>query len=134
RYHRLASPAVASMLESIMSVAITQSGGDKPGHALRLGPRDKAMRQARTCYDHLAGQFAVALADHMVAQGYVAFPGDWGPDDGGILSAAGVRFLQGLRVDLSAAKLHGGKGRGAHGAIACRPCLDWSERRPHIAG
>src|ERR1700730_10640283 len=63
-YHRLASPAVAQMMESIMQVASDQEFARA---AIRVGPRDAALRAARTCYDHLAGRLGVALADAMVA-------------------------------------------------------------------
>ena len=58
RYHRLASPAVAQMMESIMQVASDL----EPARPLTVGPRDAALREARTCYDHLAGRLGVALA------------------------------------------------------------------------
>jgi DNA-binding transcriptional ArsR family regulator len=118
RYHRLASPEVARMLEGIMSLA---AGLTPPKRRAVTGPRDAAMRRARTCYDHLAGQIAVAMADSMVARGQI----DLSPD-GGALTPAGTDFLDGLGVDLSAAR--------SGSRVFCRPCLDWSERRPHIAG
>src|SRR5260221_3918423 len=67
RYHRLASPAVAQMMETIMLVA-SDLEPCKP--RLTVGPRDDALRAARTCYDHLAGQLGVALADALVAERY----------------------------------------------------------------
>ncbi|GJD48293.1 hypothetical protein OPKNFCMD_1010 [Methylobacterium crusticola] len=122
RYHRLASPAVARMLEEIMAVAA--GGAGAPGaRPVRLGPRDAALREARTCYDHLAGRLAVGMADSMVARGQIELE-----SDGGALTAAGAAFLGGLGVDLDA-----GEGRRGR-RVFCRPCLDWSERRPHIAG
>ena len=117
RYHRLASPAVAHMLEGIMSVAADLR---PPSRAMVVGPRDKAMRAARTCYDHLAGELAVAMADRMVARGQVEFA-----PDGGVVTQAGSDFLAELGVAMAPAK---------PGRVFCRPCLDWSERRPHIAG
>ena len=82
RYHRLASPAVAQMMESIMQVAADAGPG---AQRLAVGPRDAALREARTCYDHLAGRLGVALADAMVAAGHVELT-----DDGGIVTDAGV--------------------------------------------
>ncbi|MFZ1103715.1 MAG: helix-turn-helix transcriptional regulator, partial [Hyphomicrobiaceae bacterium] len=67
RYHRLASPAVARMMESIMQVA----AGLEPARPVAVGPREAALRVARTCYDHLAGRRGVALADAMVGCGFV---------------------------------------------------------------
>ena len=128
RYHRLASPAVAQMLESIMSVSAerqTRAGG--PGKPIAVGPRDDALRQARTCYDHLAGRLAVAIADRLVEREHIELSAD-----AGVLTESGATFLQTLGVDLDSATTH--RGGRAGGRLFCRPCLDWSERRPHIAG
>ena len=128
RYYRLTSPAVANMLENIMAVAGSLNGGDgtRKKMAVAVGPRDKALRYARTCYDHLAGRVAVALADRMVELALVDFSAD-----GGALTHEGVIVLRGIGVDLDCAAARSAK-RG--GPIFCRPCLDWSERRSHIAG
>ncbi|KDM68773.1 helix-turn-helix transcriptional regulator [Acidiphilium sp. JA12-A1] len=128
RYYRLASPAIANMLEGIMAVAGDLNGGDGPRKkkAVVVGPRDKALRRIRTCYDHLAGQVAVAMADRMVERGFLDISGD-----GGALTDEGVIHLRGIGVDLDSAAMRSSR-RG--GPIFCRPCLDWSERRSHIAG
>jgi DNA-binding transcriptional ArsR family regulator len=123
RYHRLATPAVAQMIESIMRVA---SALDPERPKLVVGPRDAAMRIARTCYDHLAGRLGVALADALVAGGHAEITGD-----GGMVTDAGVAFLD--RVGIDVAPLLERRGKRS-GRVLCRPCLDWSERRPHIAG
>lgn len=117
RYHRLASPTVARMLEGIMSVA-----ADQVPPAPRTGPRDAALRRARTCYDHLAGRVAVAIAEGMAARRQI----EWSVD-GGALTPDGEAFLRGLGMELAP------QGRRVD-RVFCRPCLDWSERRPHIAG
>jgi DNA-binding transcriptional ArsR family regulator len=125
-YHRLASPTVAHMLESVMAVAaLRDSAGADAQRARRVrGPREESERRLRTCYDHLAGRIAVAIADRLVEQGAIEFSAD-----GGAVTSKGVAVLSELGVDLDAA------GRAARrGRIFCRPCLDWSERRPHIAG
>ena len=126
RYHRLASVAVAQMLEGMMSVSagLAAAGAGHPGRAPRVGPRDAAMRRARTCYDHLAGRLAVAMADRMSARGELDLSAD-----GASLTTEGVIFLRQLGVDLGAASNRKGGQR-----MFCRPCLDWSERRPHIGG
>ncbi len=116
RYFRLASPLVARMLESIDLVAAIEA----PPRHRPVGPRDTALRQARLCYDHLAGTLGVALADALVAKGHVVLG-----DDGGEVTASGARFLSALGAEPPAAK---------RPRAFCRPCLDWSERRPHIAG
>jgi DNA-binding transcriptional ArsR family regulator len=84
-YHRLASPGVAQMMESIMRVA-SDLGTTRP--KLFVGPRDAAMRAARTCYDHLAGRLGVALADALVAGGHAEFA-----SDGGVITNSGVALL-----------------------------------------
>lgn len=120
RYHRLGSAKVAQMLEALMSVAASPSG-TRP-RTVVTGPRQAALRQARTCFDHLAGVLAVAIADRMVARGHVELG-----TDGGRLTDTGAAFLTGLDINPQP----GGKRRDP---VFCRPCLDWSERRPHIAG
>ncbi|MGX7707535.1 ArsR/SmtB family transcription factor [Methylobacterium sp. Gmos1] len=125
RYHRLASPAVARMLEGVMAVAAGAAPVPTRPAARSPGPRDAALREARTCYDHLAGRLAVAMADALVARGAVELG-----EDGGALTTAGEVFLHGLGVDLAAAS----ETNRSRRRVFCRPCLDWSERRPHIAG
>ncbi|MFO1060516.1 MAG: helix-turn-helix transcriptional regulator [Dongiaceae bacterium] len=120
RYHRLAAPSVARMLESIMQVAAEL---DPPQRRLAVGPRDAALRRARTCYDHLAGRLGVALADALVEAGHVELAGD-----AGLLTESGRALLDGIGLD-TAPLLARRSGR-----VLCRPCLDWSERRPHLAG
>lgn len=123
RYHRLSSPAVAQMMESIMQVA---SGLEVNRRPLVIGPRDAALRAARTCYDHLAGGLGVAVADALVAGGFLEMA-----TDAGIVTKAGVDLFTQLGIDIDGSSTGGGK-RGKR--VLCRPCLDWSERRPHIAG
>jgi DNA-binding transcriptional ArsR family regulator len=123
RYHRLASRAVAQMMESIMQVA---SALEVKRPALSVGPRDTALRAARTCYDHLAGRLGVALADALVSGGYAELAGDVGE-----MTDAGVRLFGRLGIDVETSLARRGR-RSTR--VLCRPCLDWSERRPHLAG
>ena len=123
RYHRLATAAVAHMLESIMQVASELEPARK---RLVVGPRDAALRKARTCYDHLAGQLGVALADALVAAGHAELA-----SDGGIVTDTGVEFLGRIGIDMTAMRAHRAR---KSGRVLCRPCLDWSERRLHLAG
>lgn len=123
RYHRLASPAVAQMMEGIMLVASGQSASEK---RLSVGPRDAAMRAARTCYDHLAGRLGVALADALVAGGFAELD-----SDAGAVTADGMALFERLGLDVEALQARRGK---RSGRVPCRPCLDWSERRHHLAG
>ncbi len=122
RYHRLATPAVPQMIESIMQVA---SGVEAMRPAPATGPRDAALRAARTCYDHLAGQLGVALADALVAGGYVELA-----HDAGLVTGNGMALFERLDMDVASLMPRGGKST----RMLCRPCLDWSERRPHLAG
>src|SRR5262249_44078750 len=120
RYHRLATAAVAQMMESIMQVAMgLETGRPK----LTVGPRDAAMRAARTCYDHLAGRLGVALADALVANGRAEIS-----NEGGMITEAGAEFLGRIGIDVAALQERRGR------RVLCRACLDWSERRPHLAG
>src|ERR1700687_5066183 len=93
RYHRLASPAVAQMIESIMQVAAAAEASRRP---VRVGPRDAALRTARTCYDHLAGRLGVAVPDAMVAGGHVELG-----SDAGLVTDAGMALLSGIGIDLA---------------------------------
>lgn len=115
RYFRLASPLVGRMLESINAMA----GLEGPPRRRPHSPAEDAIRRARFCYDHLAGWLGVAIADALVARGHIEFG-----EDGGAVTPAGSEFFARFGVDLAA------KTRRAF----CRPCIDWSERRPHIAG
>jgi DNA-binding transcriptional ArsR family regulator len=116
RYYRLASPLVGRMLEAVMAVAAV----GPPRHR-SPSKRDDALRCARTCYDHLAGRLGVALADALVAQSCIVLG-----EDGGEVTRKGCKILTGFGLDLTAA--------GQQRRTFCRPCLDWSERRPHLAG
>lgn len=114
-YYRIASPLVAKMLESLKAVAAIEV----PARHSPRSAADERMRFARTCYDHLAGSLAVAIADALVKKKYIVLS-----DEGGEITLAGVKFLTKFGVGLDA------PGR----RIFCRPCLDWSERRYHLAG
>ena len=115
RYYRIASPLVARMIESIIAVAAIEV----PSRYQPRSIQDDALRFARTCYDHLAGQVGVAITDALVTNGHIVLG-----EDGGEVTPAGARFLTGFGADL--------RSRGRR--IFCRPCLDWSERRYHVAG
>jgi DNA-binding transcriptional ArsR family regulator len=116
RYYRLSGQDVAALLESLMGLAA------RVGHLrVRTGPRDPALRRARVCYDHLAGDLAVRIFDHMLATGAIERQGE-----DFRLTAAGERFARDLGVDLEVA--------GRSRRPMCKSCLDWSERRNHLAG
>jgi len=111
------------MLESIMQIAAVEL--PRPLRPIAVGPRDAAMRLARTCYDHLAGRLGVAIAEALVERHAIEFE-----DDGGQLTRRGERFLAGLGIAIA----EPGAGARRQGRPLCRPCLDWSERRVHVAG
>jgi DNA-binding transcriptional ArsR family regulator len=117
RYYRIASPLVAKMLESIKAVA----GLETPARYQPRSAQDDALRFARTCYDHVAGKLGVAIADALVAKKFVVLT-----EEGGEVTKAGARFLTQFGATLNA------KPTGRR--IFCRACLDWSERRYHVAG
>lgn len=116
RYFRLASPLVAQMLENMQVVASLQL---PPRHRPRTRI-DEALQQGRTCYDHLAGRLGVALADALVARGHVVLA-----EDAGAVTESGAELLRRFVIEPNP--------RGTRRCF-CKPCLDWSERRPHLAG
>jgi DNA-binding transcriptional ArsR family regulator len=117
RYFKLASPLVAQMLETIYQVA-----GDQPSPRRRLPSYvDTAMREARTCYDHLAGELGVAVAEALVARRYLMLG-----DEAGVVTRRGTRFFGDFGIDLAAVN--------QQRRCFCRICIDLTERRPHIAG
>jgi DNA-binding transcriptional ArsR family regulator len=116
RHVRLAGPDVARALEALAAIA-----PPKRATGLKAWQHGEALRAARSCYDHLAGVTGVALADALVARRLLE------PGDGGFaITRAGEEELAGFGLDIGAI-------RGARRATA-RACLDWSERRPHVAG
>lgn len=116
KYFALAGEEIATLLETMMSL----TSGHEPLRT-RTGPRDEQLRQARVCYNHLAGTRGIQLYDHLTSSGKII------DEDGSlILSQKGERFVRELDVDLD--------GLRAKRTPLCRSCLDWSERRTHLAG
>lgn len=115
-YYQLGSPRIGPMLEGIMAVT-----ADRPPLPLPRWRGEEALRTARTCYDHLAGCLGVALLDALAVGGHVVLDGD-----GGVVTVSGMAFFTEFGIDLD--RLSAGR------RTFCRPCLDWSERRPHLAG
>lgn len=116
RYFRLADRDVADLLERLMGVAY-RTGATRA----RPSPREPALRRARVCYDHLAGDVGVRMLDALVAGRWLQVTGDTVAP-----TAAGTRRLAALGVpvtDLAAGR-----------RPLCRLCLDWSERRHHLGG
>jgi DNA-binding transcriptional ArsR family regulator len=116
KYFALATDDVARVLEALMGLA---AGA---GHLRRrTGPKDESLRKARVCYNHLAGEMGTRLYDSLLGRHFIAACGD-----GMSLTAQGAAFVTGFGVDLEALR--------QRKAPLCRECLDWSERRPHLAG
>lgn len=115
RYYRLISPQVAHAMEALMSVAANGAPRHRP-----LGPKDEALRAARTCYDHMAGRLGTALADSLCRHGHIVIS-----DSAARVTAKGQKFFCDFGLDLD---------DGQSRRPLCRTCLDWSERRPHLAG
>jgi DNA-binding transcriptional ArsR family regulator len=118
RYYSLQGPDVAHVLEGLSILAGAARDEFVPSTPSRLCA-------ARTCYDHMAGSVAVSLHDRFQALGWLS-AGPAGSDHAYELTPAGTKAVQGLDIDLEAA-------RRLRRRFACA-CLDWSERRPHIGG
>ena len=116
RYFRIATPEVAAALEGLMHIAPRSAAR----HA-RPGPRDEGLRRARVCYDHLAGEVAVRLLQRLQERRIVR-----GSGERMVLTASGESWCEDVGIDLAALR--------ARRRPLCRPCLDWSERRTHLAG
>jgi DNA-binding transcriptional ArsR family regulator len=117
RYYRLTGPDVASVLEGLAGLAA------RAGHMrVRTGPKDPALRRARICYDHLAGDLGVQMLDSMKKQRLVRQSKQEIE-----LTGDGKRFMaRALQIDADTL-LHPRR-------PVCKACLDWSERRHHLAG
>jgi DNA-binding transcriptional ArsR family regulator len=119
RYYRLASPDVGQALEALSLLG--SLAPVRPVRSLRGSRAAAAFALARTCYDHLAGQVGVAVHDALVSGGALV-PGG----DGYELTVDGARLLAGIGVDVAAAR--------ATRRQFARPCLDYTQRTPHLAG
>jgi DNA-binding transcriptional ArsR family regulator len=116
RSFQLASPTVVDMIDGIVAVALLKRPRYRP-----LSGEARALGAARICYDHLAGRLSVDLADSFVAREYLVLH-----DEAAEITTAGARFFAGFGIELPglrSTRRHVG-----------RLCLDWTERRPHIAG
>ena len=116
RYYGLAGPEVAEVIEAALTIAPA-----RPVSGLRESRQGEAIRFVRTCYDHLAGAVGVALTDSLQRQRLLESTGS-----GFTLTSRGERRLEALGIDVDSL-------RHRRRAFA-RPCLDWTERRPHLAG
>ncbi len=115
-YFCLADEEVASVIETMMGFAAKHGA-----LRTRTGPKDPALRKARVCYNHLAGEYGVRMFDSLCAQGYVK-----GSAKTLGLTGAGQEFLAEMGIDLQAL--------ATPRRPLCKSCLDWSARRSHMAG
>ena len=117
RYYRLTDPDVAGVLEGLAGLAA------RAGHMrVRTGPKDPELRRARICYDHLAGDLGVQMLDSLKAQKLVRQR-----KQDIELTVEGARFLE-RNLQISTDMLTHPR------RPVCKACLDWSERRHHLAG
>jgi DNA-binding transcriptional ArsR family regulator len=116
RYFRLAGPDVAEMLETMMGVAF-RTGAVR----LRSSPREPALRKARICYDHLAGELGVLAYESLLRRKIISTTAQ-----ALVVSNRGRAWFRSIGVDVD--------GLARARRALCRPCLDWSERRMHLAG
>ena len=117
RYYRLTDPDVAGVLEGLAGLAA------RAGHMrVRTGPKDPELRRARICYDHLAGDLGVQMLDSLKTQKLVRQR-----KQDIELTVEGVRFLE-RNLQISTDMLTHPR------RPVCKACLDWSERRHHLAG
>jgi len=115
-YYALSGEDVGAVLEALMGLA------ERAGHSrARPGPREPALREARICYDHLAGELGVAMLDGMLARNAIHQDGERLA-----LTGAGESFVRDLGIELA--------GLGGSRRPLCKSCLDWSVRRSHLAG
>jgi len=116
RFFRISNATVAGALEAFARIC-----PPAPVRSLRTSTEAEAIRYARTCYDHLAGTLGVAVLDAMLRQRWLA------PAEGGYRLSRSARLaLEDAGVDVA--------GAAARRRTFARPCIDWTERRPHLAG
>ncbi|MFB7108669.1 ArsR/SmtB family transcription factor [Streptomyces sp. NPDC056291] len=115
RYVRVADRRVIELIESLAALAPQRSARPR---SLSASGRQQALARARLCYDHLAGAVALAITDAMVERGLL----EWGPEPG--LTGKGALWLAEAGITVPAGSRR----------PPVRACLDWTERRPHLAG
>jgi DNA-binding transcriptional ArsR family regulator len=115
-YYALTGPDVAGVIEALTGLAA------RTGHTrVRTGPKEPALRRARVCYDHLAGDLGVAMLDSLTHRGMIV-----GAGETLVLTEKGEAFVTALGLDL--------KALSSLRRPLCKGCLDWSVRRSHLAG
>ncbi|WP_274050560.1 ArsR/SmtB family transcription factor [Thalassomonas haliotis] len=120
KYFQLSGADIARLLEALLNISAKTASPE-----VKTGPADPDLRLARICYDHLAGEISVALYDSLLSQGYIRESQDIAQSQLA-LTALGQEFFRALGLELGPLT---GKKRPL-----CKSCLDWSERRFHLAG
>lgn len=115
-YYRLEGSDVAQAIEVLLGLA--ERGG---GKRTRTGPKDPALRKARICYDHLAGEMGVMMFDHLLEK-------QWLTQAGTEISVSTSGWDALHHIGVLRTNLHNTK------RPQCKTCLDWSKRRHHLAG
>lgn len=121
RYVRLADARVAQLIEDLAAQVGSDAAAERP-RTLREASAGSAMARGRTCYDHLAGRIGIAVTDALTAHGLLGTYKE--TDTGFVLTDAGLRWFDAAGIVLE----HRGR------RPLARACLDWTERRPHLAG
>jgi DNA-binding transcriptional ArsR family regulator len=116
RYFSIANEDVAQLIERMTGIA-----ADASAVRLRTGPREPALRKARVCYDHLAGRLAVSMYDRFTREGWLHFN-----QQTLTLTHEGEHSMSRFGIDLDRVR--------TRRRTLCRACMDWSERRNHLAG
>ncbi|GGZ03321.1 ArsR/SmtB family transcription factor [Streptomyces nitrosporeus] len=118
RYLRLAGPRAAQLVEELAAYAVPHGGPEAAPRSLREVSAGRALARGRTCYDHLAGRLGIRITDAMTERGLLR------QDTGFALTGEGLEWFGALGVALDTASRR----------PLARACLDWTERRPHLAG
>lgn len=116
KYFQLMNASIAQLLESLLNISVNLAP-----EQVSTGPSDIRLKQARICYDHLAGELGVEIYDALKQQAFII---DNGSET--LLSDLGKEFFSSIGFDFSQVK----KSKRP----ICKSCLDWSERRNHLAG
>ncbi|SFC98091.1 ArsR/SmtB family transcription factor [Pseudoalteromonas denitrificans] len=116
KYFQLQNASIAQLLETLLNISI-----DLPQARVKTGPNDLSLRQARICYDHLAGELGVKIYDALIKHKYIIDNGEQT-----VLTVLGQSYFESIGFDFIALK----KSKRP----LCKSCLDWSERRNHLAG
>ncbi|OUS39446.1 transcriptional regulator ['Osedax' symbiont bacterium Rs2_46_30_T18] len=117
KYFQLKGPKIAALLETLLNISNDIASARPP---VTTGPADPRLRTARVCYDHLAGELSVKLYDSLITRKLIAQECEQVQ-----LTAQGLDFFADIGASIA---------QGKSKRPLCKSCLDWSERRSHLAG